>query len=369
MMLKNLKMNFIKKITNNIKFDIVVIVLGLFLTFFIWRYSGEDTAFMCYFANYLDPIMGILTFLLAVIIGYRTWTEKLPKKLTVHFKYGSRYVFTCHKTYLAGEGDIRQWGQQIGKQMNGNKNLDFYPYIDQSKPTVNYQKRKDGKEIIKTGNYLKWLFSSKLYKHYIVTFYLAKDIDNYTVWWDNDTTNFDNKSIVVKGNKENIISEQMAQEILDAKENQKNEDEKSIKINNMSINLEQVEIPVKEKGMINLSNHSSDTWSSKQYDRAIELYEYIYDIHFPHIHPKADKEDIKLLAFEYFTHIKKTLHKKNHQNFAVHLMGEQTFCYALVTLLKKENIKVIASTTERNVVDLGDGKKETTFEFVQFREY
>ncbi|MGQ9848195.1 MAG: hypothetical protein ACUVQP_11950, partial [Bacteroidales bacterium] len=53
---------------------------------------------------------------------------------------------------------------------------------------------------------------------------------------------------------------------------------------------------------------------------------------------------------------------------AVHLMGEFTFVYNLVNLLKKKNIKVIVSTTDR-IVEESDGKKIVTFQFVRFREY
>lgn len=49
-------------------------------------------------------------------------------------------------------------------------------------------------------------------------------------------------------------------------------------------------------------------------------------------------------------------------------MGEMTFTYALVNLLKDAGIKCIASTTKRNVEEI-DGKQVSTFQFVQFREY
>jgi hypothetical protein len=53
---------------------------------------------------------------------------------------------------------------------------------------------------------------------------------------------------------------------------------------------------------------------------------------------------------------------------AVHIMGEMTFTFALVNLLKEVGIKCIASTTKRNVEEI-DGKHVSTFQFVQFREY
>ena len=50
-------------------------------------------------------------------------------------------------------------------------------------------------------------------------------------------------------------------------------------------------------------------------------------------------------------------------------MGEMNFTYALVEQLKLEDITAYASTTQRVVKDLGEGKKESTFEFVRFRAY
>ncbi len=121
--------------------------------------------------------------------------------------------------------------------------------------------------------------------------------------------------------------------------------------------------------LINLSNHPFNKWENSQYETAKSVYKTIVDMPFPMIDAKASQKDIQDLASTYVGKLKVHIDNENEQNSAVHLMGEQTFCYALVTLLKKEGIKVIASTTERNVVDLGNGKKETQFKFIQFREY
>jgi hypothetical protein len=53
---------------------------------------------------------------------------------------------------------------------------------------------------------------------------------------------------------------------------------------------------------------------------------------------------------------------------AVHLMGEMTFTFRLVTMLQAAGIPCIASTTHRTVEER-DGKKIVQFEFVQFRPY
>jgi hypothetical protein len=50
-------------------------------------------------------------------------------------------------------------------------------------------------------------------------------------------------------------------------------------------------------------------------------------------------------------------------------MGELTFTFKLVELLKSHGITVLASTTLRTTQDLSDGTKISKFEFVQFRSY
>ena len=50
-------------------------------------------------------------------------------------------------------------------------------------------------------------------------------------------------------------------------------------------------------------------------------------------------------------------------------MGEMTFTYALAQKLKNAGIPCVASTTVREVIDHGDGRKEAQFRFVRFRPY
>jgi hypothetical protein len=114
--------------------------------------------------------------------------------------------------------------------------------------------------------------------------------------------------------------------------------------------------------LLNLSNHPSANWPPEQRDIAIREYGSISDLPFPNIDPTADEAAIQALAKDYCADIKKRKVK------AVHLMGELTFCFALVQLLKKEKINCIASTTHR-IAEEKDGKKITVFQFVRFRKY
>lgn len=115
----------------------------------------------------------------------------------------------------------------------------------------------------------------------------------------------------------------------------------------------------------NLSNHPSDKWTEEQ-RKAAEQYGEIIDLPFPAINSAADGEEITLLAEVTFN---KILSLAEGKSATVHLMGEMTFTYALVTRLKDAGIRCVASTTDRMVSDNADGTRITQFHFVRFREY
>ena len=115
---------------------------------------------------------------------------------------------------------------------------------------------------------------------------------------------------------------------------------------------------------INLTNHLSGGWSEEQLTAARQYGE-IIDLPFPIIEPTFTKDDILHLVKEYTDHIMEIKDRET----VVHVMGEMTFTYAVVSRLKSLGIKCLASTTERNTVITPDGKKISEFKFVQFREY
>lgn len=114
--------------------------------------------------------------------------------------------------------------------------------------------------------------------------------------------------------------------------------------------------------LLNLSNHPSSTWPENQKKAATEKYEFIEDLAFPQIDPKADEDVIEKLAEEFELKIRKK------DPTAVHIMGEMTFTYRLVNRLKSIGILCIASTTNRKVSEK-NGVKTSVFEFVRFRSY
>lgn len=114
---------------------------------------------------------------------------------------------------------------------------------------------------------------------------------------------------------------------------------------------------------INLTNHSSVNWSIEQLTAA-HKYGEIIDLTFPNIEPTFTTSMVNILANNTANSIRAL-----GKDIIVHIMGEMTFTYAVVSRLKSLGITCLASTTERNTIVTPDGKKISEFKFVQFREY
>ena len=123
--------------------------------------------------------------------------------------------------------------------------------------------------------------------------------------------------------------------------------------------------------LINLSNHPSDQWSERQRREAETRYGSIFDIPFPAVDPEATEEEILALAADYFVRVTGSLDScaAEPRPHAVHIQGEFTLVYALVSLLQDAGITCLASTTRRVVEEREDGSKISHFDFVKFREY
>jgi hypothetical protein len=109
--------------------------------------------------DWLDPIVGILTLLVALLVWLIQlnieWEDNLSKRLTVQFDYNGKIIMLCEQALLVGESDIRAWGQQIGSQMSFTPILKFDPYFKIEKPELRYNEQ-----------WKEW------HKLYVVTFYL-----------------------------------------------------------------------------------------------------------------------------------------------------------------------------------------------------
>ena len=107
-------------------------VLALWILPF-WNANIKDNIYW----EFSKWIIQVATLCVAVLVAFgemwQDWAEQLPKKLTVFFEYDGRTLMVCKDVYLAGEGDIRQWGMQLGRQMMGGGNvfLSFDPFIRQ----------------------------------------------------------------------------------------------------------------------------------------------------------------------------------------------------------------------------------------------
>lgn len=115
---------------------------------------------------------------------------------------------------------------------------------------------------------------------------------------------------------------------------------------------------------INLSNHPSSGWSEEQL-KAARAFGEVVDMPFPQVEPAATAEEVHNLAEELVAAI---LECGEPADLTVHIMGEMTLCYAVISRLQDCGICCVASTTERFVTEV-DGKKVSEFHFVQFREY
>ena len=119
-----------------------------------------------------------------------------------------------------------------------------------------------------------------------------------------------------------------------------------------------------KRSFINFSNHPSSAWSEQQLEAA-SLFGQVVDLPFPQVDPAMTGEQVQSLAAECVSTI---LEMGATDDLTVHVMGEMTVIFHVVTALKAHGVRCVASTTERMVTE-ADGKKITEFHFVQFREY
>ena len=117
--------------------------------------------------------------------------------------------------------------------------------------------------------------------------------------------------------------------------------------------------------LVNFSNHPSRYWGKKQRD-ASRCYGDVIDLPFPTVAPNNNYNQLQTLALEW---VHRILELGDIHDMTVHIMGEMTFTFMVVSRLKEMGIKCIASTTERKTTYNDDGTKLSEFSFVKFREY
>ena len=117
--------------------------------------------------------------------------------------------------------------------------------------------------------------------------------------------------------------------------------------------------------LLNLSNHPYLDWEEQQ-KKAAHKYGNVVDMSFPKVDEYGDEDYITDLAHCY---LKKIQAVGKPDNVTIHLMGELTFCFALLKLLQREGYTCIASTSERIVEELHPSQKQVVFKFERFRVY
>ena len=124
---------------------------------------------------------------------------------------------------------------------------------------------------------------------------------------------------------------------------------------------------LQEQIFINLSNHPSEKWNDFQKNVVLKDHSQIIDIPFPDIDPYGTSQYIDELVDEY---LEKVL---SYGRPTVMVQGEYIFTYRMIVQLKKLNLVVLASCSDRRTIeyidDNGFTARRSEFEFVEFKEY
>ena len=91
----------------------------------------------------------------------------------------------------------------------------------------------------------------------------------------------------------------------------------------------------------------------------------VVDIPFPEVSPHDSALEINLKAKQFA----QTIIDGLTDGDVVHIMGEHTFMFALVSYLLQHGVRCVASTTSREVEYNETGDKISQFHFVNFRDY
>jgi hypothetical protein len=120
--------------------------------------------------------------------------------------------------------------------------------------------------------------------------------------------------------------------------------------------------------LINISNHPHEKWGKEQLEKAVHEWDMVVSIPFPNVPPAATYEEVQDLASQVMDEVEAIKAKVSpYEPVAIHVMGEMGLTYALVRRVGKTNL-TMHSCTER-ISEEVEGRKVSTFRFLQFREY
>lgn len=125
--------------------------------------------------------------------------------------------------------------------------------------------------------------------------------------------------------------------------------------------------------LVNHTNHASVNeqdpskgWSEAQMGAALQLADEVVDLPFPLVNPRHTSEEVVKQAARLINDFASELTDKK---VAFLVQGEMSYVMSVVLLCKTMGVDCYVATSERNSVDLGNGKKTAVFSFVQFRKY
>lgn len=122
--------------------------------------------------------------------------------------------------------------------------------------------------------------------------------------------------------------------------------------------------------LINFSSHPSQKWSAEQLSQARKQFGGVTDLKFPNVNPNCTENDISKLTNIFYNKILKIAQNiKKTEEVTVHIMGERTLTFTILTRLLSTGIPCVASCTQKEIVENANGRKESVVKFVRFRYY
>lgn len=234
------ELSFFRKFVNSIFYSKkIVLAISAIAAFVLILYFSFQKQFSDSFNNWIDPVVTVMTFIIAIALGisdiYDKWINSIEKRLTVFYVYYYESLDSLKTTtqsphsvtieeeieylnknslkektpycmlvfdeaFLPHENDIRNLAQQLGRQQESGE-LKFHPFITLGKNNSIVMRNID-KENRFTRQYSVFMFLSRIPKCVFQNGYGLKSYDNYDDTPINKKAKFIIKEIDYKQMKE-----------------------------------------------------------------------------------------------------------------------------------------------------------------------
>lgn len=234
------ELSFFRKFVNSIFYSKkIVLAISAIAAFVLILYFSFQKQFSDSFNNWIDPVVTVMTFIIAIALGisdiYDKWINSIEKRLTVFYVYYYESLDSLMATtqsphsvtieqeieylnknslkektpycmlvfdeaFLPHENDIRNLAQQLGRQQESGE-LKFHPFITLGKNNSIVMRNID-KENRFTRQYSVFMFLSRIPKCVFQNGYGLKSYDNYDDTPINKKAKFIIKEIDYKQMKE-----------------------------------------------------------------------------------------------------------------------------------------------------------------------